>query len=82
MPSLFEPGQIGPVALRNRLIMPAMTTRAADAEGFVTEDLLAHYRARAEGGVGLVTVEMASPERPGSIATSSLASTMTASFPA
>ena len=65
MPSLFEPGGIGPVALSNRLIMPPMTTRAADAGGFVTEDLLAHYRARAEGGVGLVIVEMASPERAG-----------------
>src|SRR5918993_223590 len=49
MPSLFEPGRIGPVALRNRLIMAPMTTRAAGAEG----------------GVGLVTVEMASPERAG-----------------
>jgi 2,4-dienoyl-CoA reductase-like NADH-dependent reductase (Old Yellow Enzyme family) len=42
-----------------------MTTRAADADGYVTEEALAYYRARAEGGVGLVTVEMASPERAG-----------------
>src|SRR3954465_4406653 len=45
--------------------MPAMTTRLADAEGFVTEDSLAYYDARARGGAGLVTVEMASPERAG-----------------
>ena len=45
--------------------MPPMTTRAADAEGFVTEDCIAYYRARAEGGVGLITVEMASPEPAG-----------------
>lgn len=45
--------------------MPAMTTRAADAEGFVTDQSLAYYRARARGGVGLITVEMASPERAG-----------------
>ena len=42
-----------------------MTTRLADEQGYVTEDLLAYYRARAEGGVGLVTVEMSSPERAG-----------------
>ncbi len=42
-----------------------MTTRNADAEGFVTEDSLAYYRARAAGGVGLITVEMAAPERAG-----------------
>ena len=42
-----------------------MTTRAADAEGFVTRDTIAYYAARARGGVGLVTVEMAAPERAG-----------------
>jgi 2,4-dienoyl-CoA reductase-like NADH-dependent reductase (Old Yellow Enzyme family) len=42
-----------------------MTTRTADREGYVTEDMIAYYCARAEGGVGLITVEMASPERVG-----------------
>jgi 2,4-dienoyl-CoA reductase-like NADH-dependent reductase (Old Yellow Enzyme family) len=42
-----------------------MTTRAADADGFVTDDTLAYYEARVAGGVGLVTVEMASPEKAG-----------------
>jgi len=46
-------------------VLPSMTTRAADAEGFVTEDTLAYYQARVAGGVGLVTVEMASPEKAG-----------------
>lgn len=62
---LFSPGRIGPLALKNRVIMAPMTTRKADAEGFVTEDGVAYYRARAEGGVGLVTVEMAAPEPAG-----------------
>jgi 2,4-dienoyl-CoA reductase-like NADH-dependent reductase (Old Yellow Enzyme family) len=62
---LFAPGRIGAVEISNRIVMPPMTTRAADAEGFVTEDLIAYYRARAKGGVGLITVEMASPERCG-----------------
>ncbi|MET4805650.1 hypothetical protein [Limibacillus sp. MBR-115] len=62
---LFEPGRIGGVRLPNRVVMPSMTTRAADPDGFVTEGSLAYYRARAVGGVGLVTVEMASPEKAG-----------------
>src|SRR5262249_9421945 len=41
------------------------TTRTADADGLVTEDTLAYYLARARGGVGLITVEMASPEKAG-----------------
>jgi 2,4-dienoyl-CoA reductase-like NADH-dependent reductase (Old Yellow Enzyme family) len=45
--------------------MPSMTTRAADAEGYVTEDSVAYYCERAEGGTGLITVEMASPEKAG-----------------
>ncbi|MCC7048777.1 MAG: hypothetical protein IT562_18825 [Alphaproteobacteria bacterium] len=62
---LLTPGRIGGVEIRNRVVMPSMTTRGADAEGFVTDDSIAYYVARARGGVGLVTVEMASPERAG-----------------
>src|SRR6202795_1844080 len=45
--------------------MPPMTTRTADAEGFVTDDSVAYYLPRARGGVGFITVEMASPEKAG-----------------
>jgi 2,4-dienoyl-CoA reductase-like NADH-dependent reductase (Old Yellow Enzyme family) len=45
--------------------MPPMTTRLSDPEGHVTDDLVAYYEARALGGVGLITVEMGSPERAG-----------------
>jgi dimethylglycine catabolism A len=62
---LLTPARIGGVEIRNRIVLPSMTTRAADAEGFVTEDTLAYYQARVAGGVGLVTVEMASPEKAG-----------------
>ena len=65
MSRLFTPGRIGAVELRNRIVMPAMTTRLADEEGFVTEATLAWFAARARGGAGLVTVEMASPEKAG-----------------
>ncbi len=42
-----------------------MTTRTADDEGFVTDDSIAYYMARVRGGTGLITVEMASPEKAG-----------------
>ena len=45
--------------------MPPMTTRTADEEGFVTDDTVAYYMARVRGGTGLITVEMAAPEKAG-----------------
>ena len=62
---LLTPACIGSVRIPNRIVMPAMTTRTADEEGHVTDDTMAYYLARARGGVGLITVEMASPERVG-----------------
>lgn len=65
MTKLFSPGQIGGIEIRNRVVMPPMTTRFADEEGQVTDTTVAYFRARAAGGVGLVTVEMAAPEKVG-----------------
>ena len=62
---LFSPVTIGGMEVPNRVVMPPMTTRLADPEGYVTEALVAYYKARALGGVGLITVEMGSPERVG-----------------
>jgi dimethylglycine catabolism A len=62
---LLTPARIGSVEIPNRIVMPPMTTRTADDEGYVTDDTVAYYRARAQGGVGLITVEMASPEKAG-----------------
>jgi dimethylglycine catabolism A len=65
MSILFTPKRIGGIEIRNRVVMPPMTTRLADADGYVTAASVAYFRARAAGGVGLVTVEMSSPERAG-----------------
>jgi dimethylglycine catabolism A len=62
---LLTSARIGPVDIKNRVVMPPMTTRTADAEGFVTDDSIAYYMARVRGGTGLITVEMASPEKCG-----------------
>ncbi len=65
MSILLTPARIGSVEIRNRIVMPPMTTRLSDSEGRVTDDSINYYLARVRGGVGLVTVEMASPERAG-----------------
>src|SRR5215467_13771973 len=62
---LLTAARIGALEVPNRIVMPAMTTRTADEEGYVTDDTIAYYLARAQGGVGLITVEMASPEKVG-----------------
>src|SRR5499427_2516864 len=65
MNPLLTPGRIGAVELRNRIVMPPMTTRLSDPEGHVTDATVAYYMARVRGGVGMITVEMASPARAG-----------------
>jgi 2,4-dienoyl-CoA reductase-like NADH-dependent reductase (Old Yellow Enzyme family) len=62
---LLTPARIGAVEMRNRIVLPPMTTRLADAEGYVTDDTVNYYMARVHGGTGLVTVEMASPTKAG-----------------
>jgi dimethylglycine catabolism A len=62
---LFTSIVVGGIEAPNRIVMPPMTTRLADDEGHVTDALVAYYRARALGGVGLITVEMGSPEKAG-----------------
>ncbi|MBI2859846.1 MAG: FAD-dependent oxidoreductase [Chloroflexi bacterium] len=51
---LFQPGRIGTLEIRNRIIMPAMGTSSADAEGRPTDRMIDYYAARAKGGVGLI----------------------------
>ena len=58
--SLYQPGNIGTLELKNRLILAAMGIPLAEAEGGLTDKMIAFYRARAEGGVGLVTTSFAS----------------------
>lgn len=53
---LLEPGRIGPMELRNRIVMPAMDQNTCD-DGAITDLTLAHYEARARGGVGLLILE-------------------------
>ena len=52
-PMLFSPIKVGTTEVKNRVFMPPVSTNLAD-HGYVTDDLVDHYRARAKGGVGLI----------------------------
>ncbi|MEK7822496.1 MAG: NADH:flavin oxidoreductase, partial [Planctomycetota bacterium] len=55
------------MAVKNRIVMPAMETHLCDKEGFVTSEIISYYRARAKGGVGYITVENTSIDPAGRI---------------
>ena len=56
-PHVFQPGRLGSMKLKNRLIMSPMTMNYATENGLATEKLIRHYVERAKGGVGLIVVE-------------------------
>ncbi len=70
---LFEPITIGNIDLRNRLVMPPMSTNFSK-DGFVTDEAICYYGERAKGGVGLIIVEPGTVEFPrGNLVTTNLA---------
>jgi 2,4-dienoyl-CoA reductase-like NADH-dependent reductase (Old Yellow Enzyme family)/thioredoxin reductase len=69
---LWEPFKLGPMELRNRIVMPPMVTRYGDKDGNVTERTRRYYEARARGGAGLIVVEATSVEQRGQISPNQL----------
>jgi 2,4-dienoyl-CoA reductase-like NADH-dependent reductase (Old Yellow Enzyme family)/thioredoxin reductase len=61
---LFEPGRIGKLTLKNRLIMEPIGTRYADSRGHVTDRYLAYLEERAKGGVALIVNEASRMLKP------------------
>lgn len=61
---LFTPIKIGTVRVKNRIVMPPMTTNFASVTGAVTERLVNYYSERARGGVGLIIVEATCIDSP------------------
>ena len=55
--SMFEPGRIGSLTLKNRIVKSPNTTAMSNQDGTVTQRLVNHYKRIAEGGVGLIVVE-------------------------
>ena len=55
--SLFRPGHIGALELKNRVIKSPQSTALSHQDGTVSPRLVDHYKRLAEGGPGLVIVE-------------------------
>ncbi|MBU6258026.1 MAG: FAD-dependent oxidoreductase [Burkholderiales bacterium] len=53
---LLEPGRIGGLGLRNRIVMAPMGSNFAESDGHCGERIQAYYEARARGGAGLLTM--------------------------
>ncbi len=54
---LLEPGRIGKLNLKNRVVYPPMGTRLFTEEGEVSDRLIDYYLERARGGIGLIVFE-------------------------
>ncbi|WP_232320948.1 NAD(P)/FAD-dependent oxidoreductase [Mycobacterium shimoidei] len=71
-PHLFQPGRIGAMPVRNRLVMSPMETLYGTPEGLPSGRTRDYFAARAQGGVGLITVgatgvDHRHPETPGGL---------------
>ena len=52
--TLLSPGQIGPLKLRNRMVVTAMGVNFAEEGGFWGDRILAYHEEQARGGAGLI----------------------------
>ncbi len=55
---LFEPGMIGNLQLRNRIVMTAMGCSLAESTGEAGARMIKYYADRARGGAGLIITEI------------------------
>lgn len=62
-PSLFKPGKIGTMELRNLSFMPSMGLSSTEG-GFVNDTCIRHYVERAKGGFGLISIEQTCVDYP------------------
>ena len=54
---ILEPGSIGTMNLKNRLIVPAMSTRFCGSDGKATDQFIAFHTERAKGSWALIITE-------------------------
>lgn len=71
-PNLLQPGRIGAMTLRNRLVMSPMETMYGTPDGLPSPRTCDYFAARAQGEVGLITVgatgvDPRHPETPGGL---------------
>ncbi|MBQ1506278.1 MAG: FAD-dependent oxidoreductase [Erysipelotrichales bacterium] len=55
---LFEPGKLGNLELKNRIVMPAMGCSLAESTGEAGARMIKYYADRARGGAGLIITEI------------------------
>jgi len=67
MSIIFEPFKLRGVTIKNRIVMAPMLMYTGQDDGQVNDLHLAHYAARALGGVGLITTEVVAVEPKGRI---------------
>ncbi|MEM9048047.1 MAG: NADH:flavin oxidoreductase [Pseudomonadota bacterium] len=53
----FSEFQLGPLTLKNRLVMAPLTRQNAMADGTPTDEMAAYYARRARGGLGMIITE-------------------------
>ena len=63
-PRLLSEGTLGPLTLRNRIVMPAMDQNNCTEDGLISNKTLQHYEDRAKGGVGLLILETSAVKWP------------------
>ncbi|MDD5222951.1 MAG: FAD-dependent oxidoreductase [bacterium] len=55
---VLEPIKVGKLTIRNRFLMAPMLTQLSSPDGHTTSRMVDHYRRRAAGGVGAITIEI------------------------
>lgn len=71
-PHLLAPGRIGAMTVRNRVVMSPMETMYGTPDGLPSQRTRDYFAARAQGGVGLITlgatgIDHRHPETPGGL---------------
>ena len=61
---LLSPISVGPMELRNRMVMAPMGVEIVGGDGFANESITAYYEERARGGVGLIITEVCAVSYP------------------
>ena len=70
--TLFSPGKIGKVQIKNRIIRSATFTNMASEQGIPTEEQIEFYTTLAKGGTGLIITELTSIDQIGKNANAQL----------
>ena len=62
--NLFTPIKIGTIEVKNRIVMPPMTSNFASETGAANQRVIDYYVERAKGGAGLIIVEATCIDSP------------------